>query len=463
MTPVARRRATVLAIALVCSLLYLRGASLWLDEASLGLNLRERGLGALWGSSLSYGQVAPRAWLSAIWLLSHGLAAEHPLVLRLVPCLAMIGGVAVWARIARRTLAALPAEAFVCVLLASPAVLQYTAEFKQYSWDVLCVGVGLLCLDRGLAERWRAALFVLAVATSHLAWLPCAALWLARLDRRPRDGALLVGGVAVLFATDVWPQLQHASRMNDYWSAWMIPAWPPAETLRAFVSGQGAQLLGYSAGLGAVVPDGALDAVRGVIFVGMAAATVAGLRATPPTHQVWLRAWLLTVAGTTALALLGLLPLGRRVTLGLFPLMAFGPLLLLDAAAARWAALVRPVALLALAWLLACLAVVAPRPIREDVHPLLPALEALDWLVVDGCSRKQWAMLARPVPPDLEITIADRGTLPALGDDAGGWLVTHRSGGCLDEQDATRRRFEAQGRTLSVLYDARDATLWRVD
>ena len=103
MTPVARRRATVLAIALVCSLLYLRGASLWLDEASLGLNLRERGLGALWGSSLSYGQVAPRAWLSAIWLLSHGLAAEHPLVLRLVPWLAMIGGVAVWARIARRT------------------------------------------------------------------------------------------------------------------------------------------------------------------------------------------------------------------------------------------------------------------------------------------------------------------------------------------------------------------------
>ncbi len=130
------------------------------------------------------------------------------MLLRLLPWLAMVGGVVAWFALGQRILRESVTPLLLAgALLSSPSIRRYAAELKQYSFDVLCVAVGLhaLCtLTRGPPTTGRrtalaALALTRAVATNHLAWLPCAALWLAswlREDRIDRTAftCLAVGG-----------------------------------------------------------------------------------------------------------------------------------------------------------------------------------------------------------------------------------------------------------------------------
>ncbi len=476
-----RRAAALLVILLCCAVLYVQGASLWLDEASVALNLRERTLPGLWTEQLSYGQVFPRAWLSCVWLLRAALGTEDPRVLRLLPFLAMVGGVAAWLALGRRVLkdSATPLL-LLAALLASPSVLRYAAELKQYAFDVLCVAVGLhavwaLTRDPPRRRLW-AVILVLAVGTSHLAWLPCGALWLAiALRGRPdRTAALALGGGGLLLLlTDVLGQLGHTGKMVSYWAPWMVPAWPPDEAMAAFFTGQGAQLLGYSLGprmlaRGGVDPGLGMGLVFGAVLLGV----VLQRRTLSPqdARGDWLLAWLLTVAASTAASMTGLLPLGQRVTLGLFPMLLMGPLILLDRrleslAPARRIWLRRALGALATIYLVVCVGTVARRGVREDLHPRLPHLVGLDWLVVDHCSTRQWALLTRPAPPGLQVHVMGTPTeAPPQLDQArtrGGYVVTHQAGQCAPHQEQVRQQLGGAGR-VELTYTGLDAALWTV-
>ena len=179
--------------------------SLWLDEAALALNIIERTPTQLVGP-LSYGQAAPVGFLILVKQLTMVLGL-HESVLRLIPLLSAIASLPLFHRLARKVLPARAAVAAFVVFAVSDTLGDYSAQFKQYSSDVL-ITLGLLLLAiwfwEAPASRKRyavlAAAGTIAVWFSHPAAIVLAgigvSLFLLSAQHRLPKGALPPLGLA---------------------------------------------------------------------------------------------------------------------------------------------------------------------------------------------------------------------------------------------------------------------------
>ncbi len=146
----SKLRANMPAIALVSVLLigflvrirqYALGASLWVDEAALALNIIDRSFSGLM-RPLDYLQGAPAGFL---WLtkLAITVGNEGEFWLRLVPLLAGLLTLIMFPLVARHYLGRNATLLALLLLAMSERLIYYSAELKQYSVDVLMTVCGL--------------------------------------------------------------------------------------------------------------------------------------------------------------------------------------------------------------------------------------------------------------------------------------------------------------------------------
>lgn len=149
---------------------YAAGASLWVDEVALALNVI-RGSWADLTRPLNYLQGAPVGflWLSKLAVV---IGADTEPWLRLVPLLAGLLTLILFPFVARHYLSRNAALFGLFLLALSPRLIYYSAEVKQYSLDVLVTLGGLalfVILRRRPLTPGRAA--VAAIAGALLLWL----------------------------------------------------------------------------------------------------------------------------------------------------------------------------------------------------------------------------------------------------------------------------------------------------
>jgi len=166
----------LLAIGLVLRIgRYLHDRSLWLDEASLAVNLTSRSYSHLFGT-LDFEQGAPVGFL-LLEKFAISTLGDSERVFRLFPLLAGIASLFVFWRVAVRFLdrsAAMLALAFFAVL--EPFVY-YSSETKQYSFDVLMTLLILWTFDRALSSERLGPLAVFASVGIVSPWLSHASVF----------------------------------------------------------------------------------------------------------------------------------------------------------------------------------------------------------------------------------------------------------------------------------------------
>ncbi|HEX5467794.1 MAG TPA: glycosyltransferase family 39 protein [Gaiellaceae bacterium] len=123
--------------------------SLWLDEALLSLNLRNRGLGELLGT-LDYTQAAPPGYL-VLEKLAVSLFGDSELALRSVAIAAAVLSVPLFWIVARRILAPWAAVLALGIFAFTGPLLMHAGEVKPYSSDVFFATL-LLAL---VLMQWR--------------------------------------------------------------------------------------------------------------------------------------------------------------------------------------------------------------------------------------------------------------------------------------------------------------------
>ena len=126
---------------------YALNRSLWLDEAFLALNIKERGITELFGT-LDFNQAAPVGYL--LLAKSVSLFGDSEYALRAVAVAAAVASVPVFWMCARRILAPWAAVLALGFFSLGGGLLLHAAEVKPYSSDVL-VAVLLLLLA---VTRW---------------------------------------------------------------------------------------------------------------------------------------------------------------------------------------------------------------------------------------------------------------------------------------------------------------------
>jgi hypothetical protein len=187
---------------------YAFNRSLWLDEASLAMNIVGRSFQQL-TQPLSYGQGAPLAFLTIEKAMTQVLGTGE-YALRLFPLVAGLLSLWIFDRVARRVL--LPAaHLFGLALFATlDPLIYFSSELKQYSSDVM---VALLLLWMALhVERRRFDYAALLLATgvgaaaiwfSHPAVFVLAGIgstwFVSRLRQKQWRGALALAGVGSLW------------------------------------------------------------------------------------------------------------------------------------------------------------------------------------------------------------------------------------------------------------------------
>jgi hypothetical protein len=183
---------------------YLADRSLWLDESLLTINLMTRSYGDL-VTTLDYNQGAPVGFL---WVerLMLDLFGDSELTLRFLPLVVSLASLVLFYLLARELLGAAAGLVAVVLFATIEPFVRYSAEVKQYSFDIL-VTVALLYLfvryvEDGESSIRRTVLLSLAgpfaVAFSHpsvfvLAGVAVAGLYLALRRRDTR--ALIHQGV----------------------------------------------------------------------------------------------------------------------------------------------------------------------------------------------------------------------------------------------------------------------------
>lgn len=221
----------------------------WHDEASLVVNIFEKTALELLGP-LESAQAAAPGFLLAQRAM-HVMLGRSELAMRLLPLLAAIAGMLLFARLAWRTVP--PAAALLLVLLfaCSERLIWHAAEAKQYSVDVLVAVVLLwVALDERRSATRRlvscAAIATLAIWFSHataflfggasLALLP--AVWREHANRPARAAATWIAcnaafAVSFLALYLVSIRDQQVSVLYSYWAEgfvdftrpWFIPVW----------------------------------------------------------------------------------------------------------------------------------------------------------------------------------------------------------------------------------------------
>lgn len=210
--------------------------SLWMDEAMLAVNIVERPLAAL-AEPLEYNQGAPLGFL-VLQKLAVVALGDHDWALRLVPLVASIVALALFARVAARSLAG-AAPVVVAAAAISVPLVDYSTEAKQYSLDVL-VATALLGCAAALIEGRRGATARAVVAGAMAPWFSHpAAFFLPALGaivawRRGAGEAgrrwIEIAGIAALWSASAFAlyraslaTLASNAALLDYWRAYFMP------------------------------------------------------------------------------------------------------------------------------------------------------------------------------------------------------------------------------------------------
>lgn len=258
-SPLDRAASRIALVAIVAGIglrLWAAGArgSLWLDEASLALNILGRGADAL-ATPLDWGQAAPVGFLWAEKAVS-GLLEPSARALRLVPCL---GGILalVWTWQAGRRLVGTLAAVLATVTVAfSLIALRYSAEVKPYATDaataIVLVGVAeWVRAGAGDVRRWAGLGFAgtVAVVCSLPSVFVLAACGIALADDAWANGPrvrriAMAAGVAwlamfgVLWLVAIGPA-SGGAYLREYWAPVMLEPGAPdfaARVIRAVAS-----------------------------------------------------------------------------------------------------------------------------------------------------------------------------------------------------------------------------------
>jgi hypothetical protein len=187
---------------------YAADRSLWLDEAALAHNIIQRGFGHL-AAPLDFAQLAPLGflWLEKCAVLLLG-SSEY--ALRLLPLLASLAALVLFALVARRILPGIATPFALFLFATAPQLIYFASETKQYAFDtagaLAIVLLALVAREHPLSVRravvfgiiggllpWftQPSIFVLAAAAAYLlftgphtgrtrtltAYVPMLALW----------------------------------------------------------------------------------------------------------------------------------------------------------------------------------------------------------------------------------------------------------------------------------------------
>jgi hypothetical protein len=205
-------RATLVLLVLLGAVLriyqYAADRSLWLDEAALAHNIIQRGFGHL-AAPLDFAQLAPLGflWLEKCAVLLLG-SSEY--ALRLLPLLASLAALVLFALVARRILPGIATPFALFLFATAPQLIYFASETKQYAFDtagaLAIVLLALVAREHPLSVRravvfgiiggllpWftQPSIFVLAAAAAYLlftgphtgrtrtltAYVPMLALW----------------------------------------------------------------------------------------------------------------------------------------------------------------------------------------------------------------------------------------------------------------------------------------------
>jgi hypothetical protein len=361
---------------------YADNRSFWLDESMLGLNLLDRSAAGL-RSTLDFVQSAPYGFL----LLQKGVIdalGDSELALRMVPLVASLAALVLFALIARRLLAPTAAVLAVAMMVFGEPFLYQSSEAKPYSTDVLVslVVVWLtLRVDTAAPRRaFLTSVLLLGVASALGVWFSYPSVFVVAsaigalllrlaLERRLERaaGVLVVGGtIAATFLFSFSASADSISTVNA-----RVFAGSPSLASEAWTT---SRLAWYSFS----DPGGFWDPVRWIVVLCLAVGLVSFAR-----HAL---DRVVLLAGPAALAvgaaLMSKYPLGGRFSL------FFAPLIFVIVARGAWAlwsrwrwrvAIAVPIVLALVAPQVVASAVhVAEPPRREHIRPLLHTLKR-DW------------------------------------------------------------------------------------
>lgn len=233
-------RIALLAILVGCAArlwVFSHRGSLWLDEASLALNVHVRDFAGL-ARPLDWGQAAPVGflWLQKVLTVALGPAEW---VLRLVPLLAGVATLWLAWRAGRRLVGAPAAALAVTALACSLLAIRYSAEARPYASDAVValalVSLALDVLDAPDARRrwtWLGVAGAVGVLVSLPSAFVLAAIGVALLPDVLRQGravrlVALVGVVAWLAVFGaLWVltigEASGGAYLREYWAPVML-------------------------------------------------------------------------------------------------------------------------------------------------------------------------------------------------------------------------------------------------
>lgn len=223
---------------------YFLNPSLWMDEASLSLNVIERGFGELL-QPLAYEQAAPPGflWLQRLAITSFGDSEQ---ALRLVPLLFGVAAPFLFLAVARRAANRFGLALAVALFCLSPRLIFHSVEAKQYSGDVLAALIALVIgLHFGRDEVSARSGMVCGLVGCAMLTISHAATFafggvaiLVLIDCARRRNpvrlwaifpalSLWLLTVAILFGVS-YRQLTHHDQLLNYWKSGFAPLpWSP--------------------------------------------------------------------------------------------------------------------------------------------------------------------------------------------------------------------------------------------
>jgi hypothetical protein len=231
---------------------YLFNRSLWLDESLLVLNLLNRSASELL-KPLSYHQGAPVGFLMLEKAVIHFFGSGE-MALRLIPFLAGIASLFLFATLAQRFLIPSAVPIAVGLFAICGPLIYYSSEAKQYSTDVT-VALSLFLIAGSVIRGQSSALGMLALSlaagvslwVSHPAAFVAAAIgitgfWVAarKRDRSALIRVLLFGAIVsgsfVLSYVVSLRNLAHDQPLLDYWNGAFMPLPFSLEAARWLIS-----------------------------------------------------------------------------------------------------------------------------------------------------------------------------------------------------------------------------------
>jgi Dolichyl-phosphate-mannose-protein mannosyltransferase len=180
---------------------YVANRSLWLDEASLALNLLSRSFVGLLTKPLDFGQGAPPAFLFTEELASRVFGFSE-YALRLFPLVCGIAALIGFAWLARRVLPHAAAPLAVMLFAVADGFIYYSSELKPYSGDV-AVAVALLIAALKLGED--------RVGTATAVFLAVGGLLLVAFSF---PAVFLIAGAAATLVADALLRKRRVSRLG---------------------------------------------------------------------------------------------------------------------------------------------------------------------------------------------------------------------------------------------------------